>query len=261
MMNKMRKPRSGSFVLLAVLSVGMLIQGAVHINREIKENKNDIGYAPAFVTYGTHSTATVPLLSAPRRTGVPMVSAAAVRHAAYAGHASVAPAAGGIHTTSSAQVRSVGTGIGGSGVASAMTASSAQRGITYGGASVSVPMLAINTVVASPAQTVESGTRAAGPRRILPNGDGSYNGETKEEGGNTYYWDEDANDGEGGWINNTPVGTTKTVDGVTWEWDGTKWVKKTGTDPGPSVPVGTAPWLLLVLLAALYTVRKKSRRA
>ena len=252
----MRKPRSGSFVLLAVLSVGMLIQGAVHIYREIKENKNDTGYAPAFVTYGTHSTATVPLLSAPRRTGVPMVSAAAVRHAAYAGHASVAPAAGGIHTTSSAQVRMVGTGIGGSGVASAMTASSAQRGITYGGASVSVPMLAINTAVAaSPAQVAENSPRAAGPRRI-PAAPGTGEGQWEQDGsGDWFIWD------EGDW-RAPEMGDTRTTGGVTYRYNGSGWdIVKDQTDPNLTTPVGTAPWLLLALLAALYTVRKKSRRA
>ena len=255
MKNKMRKPRSGSFVLLAVLSVGMLIQGAVHIYREIKENKNDSGYAPAFVTYGTHSTVTVPLVSAPRRTGVPMVSAAAVRHAAYAGHASVAPAAGGIHTTSSAQVRSVGTGIGGSGVASAMTASSAQRGITYGGASVSVPVLAINTtVLAASSPVAENTMRAIAPRRV-PADPGGEEGEWNQDGGKWWTWE------EGVW-REAELGDTRTTGGVTYRYNGSGWdIVKDQTDPNLTAPVGTTPWLLLALLAALYTVRKKSRRA
>ena len=252
MKNKMRHPRSGTFMLLGVLTICLLLQGTIHVYREIDETKNDTGYAPAFVTYGTHSTATVPLVSAPRRTGVPMVSAAAVRHAAYAGHASVALAAGGIHTTSSAQVRTVGSGIGGSGAAAAITASSAQRGITYGGASVFVPVLAINTAVAaSPALVAESSPRAAGPRRI-PAAPGQWE---QDGSGDWFIWD------EGEW-REAELGDTRTTGGVTYRYNGSGWdIVKDQTDPNLTAPVGTTPLLLLALLAALYTVRKKSRRA
>ena len=92
-----------------------------------------------------------------------------------------------------------------------------------------------------------------GPRRIRENGDGSYNGETKTEGGNTYYWDEDAEE----WINNTPIGTTKTENGQTLEWNGSKWVVVKGTDP--YVPVGPMPWLFMAVLSAAYVVVKSGK--
>lgn len=95
-----------------------------------------------------------------------------------------------------------------------------------------------------------------GPRRIQANGDGSYDGETKTEDGNTYYWDEDAEE----WINTTPIGTTKTENGITYEWNGTKWVPIAGTDPTIPQPVGATPWAVMAVLALVYTSRSAIRR-
>jgi hypothetical protein len=122
--------------------------------------------------------------------------------------------------------------------------------MTYSGASVAMPTLALATpsMAAEPSMAEP---RAAGPRRILANGDGTYHGETKkDENGNILYWDEDL-----GWVDKTPIGTTKTENGQTYEWDGQYWVIVKGTDP--YVPVGPMPWLFMVVLVAGYIYWKR----
>lgn len=247
--------RSKLLMLLAILVLVLLIQGVVHVYRDMETHGAARKYASASVSYGTHYQATSmpPMVQSPslRRTAVavPMASGSVVHSTPYTLHTS--PSSFTIHTTSSAEVRSVGSGGGGGGgIATTNGSSSSRRGMTYSGASVAMPTLALATpsMAAEPSMAEP---RAAGPRRIQANGDGSYNGETKTEGGNTYYWDEDAEE----WINNTPIGTTKTENGQTYEWDGQYWVIVKGTDP--YVPVGPTPWLFMAVLAAGYIYWKR----
>ena len=247
--------RSKLLMLLAILVLVLLIQGVVHVYRDMETHGAARKYASASVSYGTHYQATSmpPMVQSPslRRTAVavPMSSGAVVHSTPYTLHTS--PSSFTIHTTSSAEVRSVGSGGGGGGgIATTNGSSSSRRGITYGGASVSMPTLAL----AKPSMTTNpsSARYTTGPRRIHANGDGSYNGETKEEDGNTYYWDEDL-----GWVNNTPIGTTKTENGQTLEWNGDEWVVIKGTDP--YVPVEPMPWLFMAVLSAAYVVVKSGK--
>ena len=246
--------RSKLLMLLAILVLVLLIQGVVHVYRDMETHGAARKYASASVSYGTHYQATSmpPMVQSPslRRTAVavPMASGAVVHSTPYTLHTS--PSSFTIHTTSSAEVRSVGSGGGGGGgIATTNGSSSSRRGMTYSGASVAMPTLALATpsMAAEPSMAEP---RAAGPRRIQANGDGSYHGETKEENGNTYYWDEDL-----GWVNNTPIGTTKTENGQTYEWDGSYWVIVKGTDP--YVPVGPMPWLFMAVLAVAYVCWKR----
>ena len=246
--------RSKLLMLLAILVLVLLIQGVVHVYRDMETHGAARKYASASVSYGTHYQATSmpPMVQSPslRRTAVavPMASGSVVHATPYTLHTS--PSSFTIHTTSSAEVRSVGSGGGGGGgIATTNGSSSSRRGMTYSGASVAMPTLALATpsMAAEPSMAEP---RAAGPRRIHANGDGSYHGETKEENGNTYYWDEDL-----GWVNNTPIGTTKTENGQTLEWNGDKWVVVKGTDP--YVPVGPMPWLFMAVLTAGYVCWKR----
>ena len=246
--------RSKLLMLLAILVLVLLIQGVVHVYRDMETHGAARKYASASVSYGTHYQATSmpPMVQSPslRRTAVavPMASGSVVHSTPYTLHTS--PSSFTIHTTSSAEVRSVGSGGGGGGgIATTNGSSSSRRGMTYSGASVAMPTLAL----ATPSMAVEPAMaepRAAGPRRIQANVDGSYHGETKEENGNIFYWDEDL-----GWVNNTPIGTTKTENGQTYEWDGHDWVIVKGTDP--YVPVGPMPWLFMTVLAAGYICWKR----
>ena len=247
--------RSKLLMLLAILVLVLLIQGVVHVYRDMETHGAARKYASASVSYGTHYQATSmpPMVQSPslRRTAVavPMASGSVVHSTPYTTRSTSSSFT--IHTTSSAEVRSVGSGGGGGGgIATTNGSSSSRRGMTYSGASVSMPTLALATpsMAAEPAMAEP---RAAGPRRILANGDGSYHGETKkDENGNILYWDEDL-----GWVDKTPIGTTKTLDGKTYEWDGSRWVLMEGTDP--YVPVGPMPWLFMAVLAVGYICWKR----
>ena len=246
------------FLLLGALAIALLIQGVIHLYREVETFGAEHRYTTSHVTYGTQSKATAmpPMVQSPslRRTAVavPMASSSVPHATPYTLHTS--PSSFTIHTTSSAQVRTIGSGGGygaGGGIATTNGVGSSRRGITYGGASVSMPTLA--SAKPHMATDPSSVRYTTGPRRIHANGDGSYHGETKEENGNTYYWDEDAEK----WVNNTPIGTTKTENGQTLEWDGYYWVVVKGTDP--YVPVGPMPWLFMAVLSAADVVVKSGK--
>ena len=247
------------FLLLGALAIALLIQGVIHLYREVETFGAEHRYTTSHVTYGTQSKATAmpPMVQSPslRRTAVavPMTSGSVLHATPYTLHNS--PSSFTIHTTSSAQVRTIGSGGGGGGIATTNGVGSSRRGITYGGASLSMPTLAL----AKPSMTTNpsSARYTTGPRRIHANGDGSYNGETKEENGNTYYWDEE-NEEWVLWVDNTnpPIGTIKTENGQTLEWNGSDWVVIKGTDP---VPVGPMPWLFMAVLSAAYVVIKSGK--
>lgn len=247
------------FLLLGALAIALLIQGVIHLYREVETFGAEHRYTTSHVTYGTQSKATAmpPMVQSPslHRTvvAVPMASSSVPHATPYTLHST--PSSFTIHTTSSAQVRTIGSGGGGGGIATTNGVGSSRRGITYGGASVSMPTLAL----AKPSMTTDpsSARYTTGPRRIHANGDGSYNGETKEENGNTYYWDEE-NEEWVLWVDNTnpPIGTIKTENGLTKEWNGSDWVVIKGTDP---VPVGPMPWLFMAILSAAYVVVKSGK--
>ncbi len=247
--------RSKLLMLLAILVLVLLIQGVVHVYRDMETHGAARKYASASVSYGTHYQATSmpPMVQSPslRRTAVavPMASGSVPHATPYTTRSTSSSFT--IHTTSSAEVRSVGSGGGGGGgIATMNGTTTSARGMRYGGASLSMPILALATpsMAAEPAMAEP---RAAGPRRIQANGDGSYNGETKEEGGNIFYWDEDL-----GWVDKTPIGTTKTENGQTYEWNGTDWVLMEGTDPTVQ-PIGATPWFFMAVLAVAYVCWKR----
>ncbi len=251
-MNNYSNSRSKLALLLGVVAIALLIQGVVHLYREVETYGAERHYTTAHVTYGTQSKATAmpPMVQSPslRHTAV-AVPMASSRTSYTVRHTPSASSSMKIYTTSSAQVRSIGSGGGGGGIATTNGTTTSARGMRYGGASVAMPTLALATLsMAAEPSMVEP--RAAGPRRIHANGDGSYNGETKEEGGNILYWDEDL-----GWVDKTPIGTTKTVEGKTYEWNGTDWVLMEGTDPG--LPIGATPWLFIAVLAVAYVCWKR----
>lgn len=253
-MNNYSNSRSKLALLLGVVAIALLIQGVVHLYREVETYGAERHYTTAHVTYGTQSKATAmpPMVQSPslRHTAV-AVPMASSRTSYTVRHTPSASSSMKIYTTSSAQVRSIGSGGGGGGIATTNGVGSSRRGMTYSGASVAMPTLALATPsMAAEPSMVEP--RAAGPRRIRENGDGSYHGETKEEDGNIYYWDEDL-----GWVDKTPIGTTKTENGQTYEWNGTDWVVVKGTDPG--LPIGATPWFFMAVLAVGYVVIKSGK--
>ncbi|MEE0923521.1 MAG: hypothetical protein UIB40_04260 [Paludibacteraceae bacterium] len=244
------------FLLLGALAIALLIQGVIHLYREVETFGAEHRYTTTHVTYGTHSQATSmpPMVQSPslRRTAV-AVPMANSRTSYTVRHTPSASSSMKIYTTSSAQVRTIGSGVGsgaGGGIATTNGVGSSRRGIIYGGASVSMPTLALATpsMAAEPSMAEP---RAAGPRRIQANVDGSYHGQPSADG--TQYWDEEKEE----WVDKMPIGTTMTLDGKTYEWDGQYWVIVKGTDP--YVPVGPTPWLFMAVLAAGYVVVKSGK--
>ena len=189
---------------------------------------------------------------------VPMVSASAVRSYAHHGHATMPAASQSsgytMHTTSSATVHTVGSGGGASGGdMSAGGSSASQRGLVYGSPSIALPTLAMATQShASNISANEPLRRSVGPKRVP-----GYTLDEEDEGTEQYV------DGEGlwywngeEWILGTPEGATKIEGGITYKYQGGVWVP-VGDQGDPGVPVGATPWLLMLVLGALYLVWKK----
>ena len=90
-------------------------------------------------------------------------------------------------------------------------------------------------------------SRPSGIRKAKPMTEGEP-GDVNENEGETWYWDEDASD----WVNYTPVGTTRNINGYEEQWDGSAWVRVGLPDAG--LPLGDAPWHWMLLLALGYGI-------
>lgn len=274
-MNSNWNEHIGIKILLIVgLVSGFCLSAADYVSQEAKIPKYDLSVRPGAVTYGTRSTAAVPMVSvsAPR-SSMPIISGGAVRSYAYSGHATMphASSAGSgfkMYTTSSASYHAIGGGgSGGGGGATGGSRSSSSSNLQYGGgfAPVAMPSLALTSssgsaTAAAPAATpaselAETSVRTSiGPRRVIDNGDGSYTGEYNGEYNDAtgLYWDEEEED----WVDYPPVGTIKEEGGFVYEWNGSAWVLK-GQVEDLGTPIGSTPWLLLLLLSLAYGVTKK----
>ncbi len=270
------KPRGGAIIILCIAVAALWLTAVYGIYEDSQREKYSAAIKPGEVVYGTHSSAVVPMIVTTTRPSstVPMVSASAVRSYAHHGHATMpttAASGNGIHTTSSAKVKTVGSGGGGAGAGMTTSGSSAssQRGIVYGNPTISMPMIAMNSARSSAfsAQAAENATSpysGVGPRRVHDNGnggvDGDYNGEAWQDGDTWYIWDMS----EGEWRDPEDYDSRTDSYGNTYEYRDGEWVWVSG--PGdPGVPVGATPWLLMMALGAIYAVRKwvrgKEKRA
>lgn len=238
---------------------------------ESKREKYDVHITPGAVSYGTHSTATVPVVmtTTHHTSSVPMVSGNAVRSYAHYGHASapVGTSSGkGLYTTSSASVKHIGSGGGASGGVSSLSGNqgNSSRGIRYGGgavASVAMPVLAVNSsMLAAPVAAAEpSMPRAIGPRRVKPEGDGEdmewrYGGDDPENPSDWWQYDEYEED----WIQVTEGDMRPANDGTGnfYKYSGGAWVyvDDHGNPIAPQ-PLGATPWLMMMLLACAYVLK------
>lgn len=259
------KSRIGMILLLGALLIAI---GALVTHAEYKEGKAakfDATNRPA-VASANYSNASAPAtVSLPSRSvAAPMVSGAATRSYAYSGHATMPTAASGsgftVRTTSSATLHSYGSGGGGGGGFSGGGSSSSRGGITYGGGSVSMPALAMATpsrrsrseagLMAEMASSTSDQVAAAGPalRRVLPNGNGEYNGEFN----NGQWWNEDEEE----WVDKPFEGAVKNEGGIMYRYEGGDWVP-IENQADPNAPVGDVPWIILLMLVAVYAFAKK----
>lgn len=254
MKNQTRTPRLGLIVALCAVLGAIWAVALYGTYEEAQREKYDVHISPGAVNYGTHSAAPVLTVttSSHRDTGVPMISGGAVRQMAHSGHATMptVSASKGLYTTSSATVHAIGGGgsTGGSGIATTSTSSSSSRGISYGSASVSMPILALNVSAAE--VTTNRMPQGVGPRRVFENGDGEYQGEPNGSG---QYWDEDE-----GWVD-LFVGAYKIEGGKVYQCTSVSpevWTYVRDYEE-PGSPVGPTPWILMTLLAIAYAVRRK----
>lgn len=256
-MNNYSNSRSKLALLLGVVAIALLIQGVVHLYREVETYGAERHYTTAHVTYGTQSKATAmpPMVQSPslRHTAV-AVPMASSRTSYTVRHNPSASSSMKIYTTSSAQVRSIGSGGGGGGIATTNGVGSSRRGMTYSGASVAMPTLALATpsLAATPsAQGYNSGVN--GPRRAP-----QYDGDPTD--GDYAQDDEDSNkwwqyDGEE-WVEVE----VRVVNGEIQAWNGYDWVPVTDkdqADPTIPQPIGAMPWFFMAVLAAGYICWKR----
>lgn len=233
--NKLTSPRMGAVVFLVAGVVALWTCAMVEFTQENKRETYAVNIRPGIVNYGTHSSATIPLVSAPQHSSVaPLISGNTVRSYAYSGHASMPSnvSSGRIRTTSvgKANTSSVAAGTNGgsasSGVSSGATPRRASNalGASYSAGVVPMPMMAmVSRSYASEVSAMGASSTA----------DESLSGKTSLGGKK-----------DGGVVSSTPG---------------------TPDNPGdlPPIPVGHTPWLLMLLFAAGYTLflTKKSHQA
>lgn len=247
------------FLLLGALAIALLIQGVIHLYREVETFGAEHRYTTSHVTYGTQSKATAmpPMVQSPslRRTAV-AVPMANSRTSYTVRHTPSASSSMKIYTTSSAEVRSIGSGggSGAGGIATTNGVGSSRRGMTYSGASVSMPTLALATP--SIATDPSSARYTTGPRRAPSyTGDPSDGDYAPDDTYPNIWWKYD----EGEWVA-VQEGDTKIENGVVFVWNGSKWVSVTDKDQAdPYVPVGPMPWLFMAVLSAAYVVIKSGK--
>jgi len=251
------KPRGGAIVFLCIAVAALWMIAVYGTYEDSVREKYDVVIKPGEVVYGTHSSAVVPMTVTTSRpdSEIPRISASAVRSYAHHGHAAMpATTHKGLHTTSSTKVHTISSGTGNAGGQVASGAqSSSQKGIVYGSPSIALPTLAMATQShASNISANEPLRRSVGPKRVP-----GYTLDEEDEGTEQYV------DGEGlwywngeEWILGTPEGATKIEGGITYQYIGGAWLP-VGDQGDPGVPVGATPWLLMLVLGALYLVWKK----
>lgn len=249
------KSRVGMLIFLGVALVALWLLVAYGFYKESERAKYDVTVSPGAVTYGTHSTALMPVSAAPMRHTLPMLSGAVIRSYAHGGHASMPAAAtkqGQIYTTSSAKVKSIGSGAGSGSVYTSVGSSnrSSSRGIQYGGGSVTMPSIAMVST-ASVTHAEKASHFMAGIRKAKPSETGS-DGEYRDGGeGDLWTWNGEE------WIQ-VKYGDKRIYMNETYYWNGITWVPANEWDP-EGVPVGPTPWILMLLLAAMYIVVAKRK--
>lgn len=250
-------------VTLGVLIAAIWMLAIYDTIQDAHEEKYDVRVRPGAVSYGTHSSATVPMVSSPMHsTSAPMISGSAVRSYAHYGHASMPSSAVGsgfkMHATSSATVHTVGSGGGASGGGSSASGGqgTSSRGITYGGASVSMPSFALVTPVYSSSAATEGQARyGVGPRRAHPIEDGHNDGEVgydTEDPTKPWWWNQDKEE----WQETPFDGAIKYDGGYMYRYEDGGWVLVGNQSDPSNTPLGDAPWHWMLLLTLGYGIAK-----
>lgn len=101
------------------------------------------------------------------------------------------------------------------------------------------------------------GNARRGARKAKPEYEGENNGDSVNDTGGKWIWDEDS--WEWVWFETPTVGDIKEIDGVTCRWNGYSW--EALSDLGEvGQPIGDTPWLLLLLLCGAYAAFLSRRK-
>ncbi|MBR0296266.1 MAG: hypothetical protein IJQ95_02615 [Paludibacteraceae bacterium] len=162
-----------------------------------------------------------------------------------------------VYQTSDHEMHSIGSGSGASGTASFGTTNYQQSTPSASFSAPTIAMslpsvrtrtqtLAVNNINMATTSSIlaDAGTpmaaRAMGPRRVLP-ADPAVGELAQGDDGKWYIYDTE------GWVE----ADTKIEDGKVYVWNGSSWVYK-GDQSDPDTPIGTTPWLMILLAAAGY---------
>jgi len=254
---KLDTTRMGMLIFLGVVLTALWLVAAYGFYKENERAKYDVEISPGTVSYGTHSTALMPTAVSPTKHTLPMLSGGAIRSYAHSGHATMpaeTASQGQLHTTSSAKVKTIGSGGGNGGAISATATAShrAERGINYNSGSTSIPVIAMLSTTPTSMQAEDRrfapGYRKAKPSDSNPGLPGEWSDNGMDDG-DWWKWNGSL------WV--APVYGDLRFDailGYVVVWDGTAWIKYDETE---FVPVGPLPWLFMLLLALGYGVRRK----
>lgn len=181
-----------------------------------------------------------------------------------------------VYQTSDHEVHSIGSGSGASGTASFGTTNYQQStsSASFSMSTIAMPLpsvrtrtqtLAVNNINTATTSSVlaDAGKsmaprRAFGPRRINSDGTGSYDGEVNPEN-DAQIWSEYDEE----WIARPNDGAGHLhYDNLVWDDAAGCWREKVDV-PEPDAPIGTVPWLMLLLAAAGYGyyVAKRKQKA
>lgn len=272
--NYTRPPRKGVIVFASFVFAALFIIAFIISYEQRTDLAHSVHLSPTSANYGTVSTVRSSSLAVPMHSTAPLLSSGTIHAYAYSGHATM-PSTGSssgfrIHTLSSATMHSYGSGGGGGGgaVSGGSSSSPSSPTIRYSGVSVSMPSLAMaapvrtyadngTSVLATSSSSASSAPARHGHiRRDAPEDDGEpgARAEDDETPGKYWYWNE-----EEGWVtgNDIPIGTLWNNGGSMMRWDGSGWVSSESHVSDPTnVPIGTTPWLLMILLTCVYALGK-----
>lgn len=264
--NYTRPPRKGVIVFASFVFAALFIIAFIISYEQRTDLAHSVHLSPTSANYGTVSTIRSSSLAVPMHSTAPLLSSGTIHAYAYSGHATM-PSTGSssgfrIHTLSSATMHSYGSGSGGGGGAISGGSSSSSRGISYSGGgsglSMSMPTLAVNSsllATSSVSAAEASAPRAIGLRRAKPTDPGE-DGEWSDAGvgdDDWYYYD----DWAGKWIEPWEGATRSAGGGNYWKYTGGEWVLVNDQgDPVNPQPLGTTPWLLMILLTCVYALGK-----
>lgn len=143
-----------------------------------------------------------------------------------------------------------GGGFGGGSSSTGSTSQSSVGGVHTTSISFAMPTIAMNSRIAQ-STAMEESMAMGGPRRA-PSYDGGDEGDGATDSGEGWIWV------EGEWVKANP-GDVAYVDGGWKKWNGSSWgAVEDQAEPG--APIGSLPFMLMLLLCGAYVVVKKRQQ-